>query len=640
MNIEKFDNKEKELIFRPKIRCHVCSEIPIIKEVINGGGISFFINSECLNKHGEFFCALQDYCHDKRQIDKKICHKCQKLQDKVNSKSLLYQVCKECQQFLCSNCYKAHQSKFHNKHHVVNIYELDFLCKEHHSPYIGFCPKCNINICNLCKQRTHSKHEKIILFTNIMPSKEKIRNLSLKIEEQKEQIDELNVILDSFFENVKKAKEYKDNINTNFRLNNQIYNCIDVDNPNYQSILNFDKTIDLDISDISWVTGIQNDLDRFIKFIKSKCSSQKISHNEKKENISKSIIDKELLATFQETIVSNEQKTSLDLIESKLGEKDDDFNDNELLKEIGYKNKKIFKKDEIIGDLKKIYNMDDCNDYLMLADDGLFIYDKDNNDLITYIDINENLEFDEVKALTHYYNKKENKIYLFCGTNTNKIKIYCIDENKEYFYKLIQVLKLENIINIYCNKFGELFILEKDSTSTYNLEDNIYVQNKEYITCENETKNIYPTENYLISTIKEKNNILFYDKNNYTLLFSISNINNDEKTKIFDLSKNLICISFKNKIQVIDTDKKSLCYSYEIQNMNYIENGDVINDKELLLSIDIENKLVMMMLELDNTNKKFNEMKKIEDLQCKLINKISNNKIILYTKYGVNIIGI
>ena len=639
MNDQKLENKEKDLIYKQKIRCHACSEIPIIKEVINGGGTNFFITSECLNKHGEFFCALQDFCHEKRQFEKKFCHKCQKPQGKVNSKSSLFQVCKECQQFLCQTCYKAHYNKFQNKHHVVNLYELDFLCKEHHSPYIGFCTKCNINICNLCKQRTHSRHEKLILYANIMPNAEKIKNLSIKIEEQKKQIDEINTILNSLMKNIDKAKEYKENLNANFNLNNQIYNCINVENPNYQSILNFDKTIDLDITDISWVTGIQNDLDKLIKYIKSKSSTNKSVHSEKKENAINSL-DKDLLATFQETLANKEQKTSIDLIETQIGEKDDDFTDNELLKEIGKKNKKIFKKDEIIGELKNIYNMDDCNNYLLLADNGTFIYDKDSNDLISYIDINENLECDEVNVLTHYYNKKTNKIYLFFGTNTNKIKIYCIDENNEYTYKLIQVLKFDNIINIYCNKNGQLFVLEKDSSSIYKLEDKRFIQEKEYITGENETKNIYPTEKYLIYTIKEKNNILLYDKNNFTLSFTIDNINNDEKTKIFELSKNLICINFKNKIQVIDTDKKSLSYTYEIQNMNCIENGDMINEREILLSINIDNKLVFMILEFDNANKKFNEKKKIKDLECKLITKISNNKVILYTKYGINIIGI
>ena len=52
----------------------------------------------------------------------------------------------------------------------------------------------------------------------------------------------------------------------------------------------------------------------------------------------------------------------------------------------------------------------------------------------------------------------------------------------------------------------------------------------------------------------------------------------------------------------------------------------------------LDNKLIVYILESDTPNKTFKEKKKIEDLECKIIHKIDKNKIILYTKYGVNII--
>ena len=97
-------------------------------------------------------------------------------------------------------------------------------------------------------------------------------------------------------------------------------------------------------------------------------------------------------------------------------------------------------------------------------------------------------------------------------------------------------------------------------------------------------------------------------------------------------------MSFKNIIQVIDIDKKSISFCYDSINMDYIESVDLINDKEILLTSNINNKLITFILELDETNKTFKEKKKIEDLECKLIRKIRKNKIILYTKYGLNIL--
>ena len=123
--------------------------------------------------------------------------------------------------------------------------------------------------------------------------------------------------------------------------------------------------------------------------------------------------------------------------------------------------------------------MNECNNFLALADNGIFIYDQEKNDLLSYIDVNENLEYDEVNALSYYYNKIKKNIYLFIGTNTNKIKIYCIDEINEYSYELIQEIKLENLKNIFCNDIGDLLVIEEKNSSVYKFKDNKYEREKE-----------------------------------------------------------------------------------------------------------------------------------------------------------------
>ena len=633
MTEKKLDEITKQLIYKQKLRCNMCYEIPIIKEINNAGVMSFFISAECLNKHGVYFCTLKDFCSDKNQLDQIKCCICNKSQGKIDYESKLYNYCRECKKFLCSNCIPSHHKKNQN-HHTLKVEHLDFNCKEHSSPFVGFCPKCNINICNACLQKTHSNHGQSIVLNNIMPNQQKLKEATDKIGKQKNEIDEINKILDELLKINNKIKEYQENLNSALKFNNQIINSIDPIKPNYQSILNFDKILDIDISDISWVVELQELLDKFIKFIKSNSSS--ITH-EKTPNPTNNIIDKELMDTFKKSIVDSINKPIINPLEIQNAY---DFTDNELLKEIGNKNKRIIKKEEIIGELKNIYIMNDCNNYLTVADNGLFLYDQETNDLLSYIDINDDMEYDEIKDLTYYYNNNINKIYLFIGTNTNKIKIYCIDINNEYNNELIQVIKVENIKNIFCNKKGDLFVLENNSTSIYKFNDNKYEQDKEFINDENETKNLYSTDNYLIITIKEKEQIIFYNKDNLEEIFSIDKIKNNEQSKIYELSKNIIYVTFKNIIQVIDVEKKNICYIYDKLNMDYIESGDIINDKDFLLSGNSNNKLTTYILELDEPNKTFKEKKKIEDLQCKLIHKIEKNKLILYTKYGVNIIEI
>ena len=632
MNDKKLDEKARQLIFKQKTRCNMCYEIPIIKEIVNGGGLSYFITAECLNKHGVFFCALKDFCSDKNQIDKIKCHNCANIQGIVDFQSKLFHSCKECHKFLCQTCFSAHYKKFQNSHHTTRIDDLDYICKEHGIQYTGFCTKCNINICNFCQQRQHAKHDKKLIFKDIMPLEQKIKEVSDKVETQKGLIDEINKILNDFLKIAnEKIKEYQDNLNSSLKFNNQVFNCIDQKNPNYQSIVNFEKMLNIDISEISWISEIQGLLDKFIKLIKTQSST--ISH-EKTKNTTNNI-DKDLMDTFKQSIIGNTNKPTIDVLQN---EKHYDFTNNELLKEIGKKNFRIYKNEEIIGDLKDIYIMNECNSYLTLVDNGIFIFDQETNDLLSYIDVNDNLEYDEITNLSYYYNKNLNKIFLFLGTNTNKIKIYCINEKNDYSNELIQEIKLENLKNIFCNEKGDLLVFEEKSSSIYKFQDKKYEQEKEFIVEEKETKKLYSTENYLISCLKEKEKLIFYNKKDFEVLFTIDNIKNNENTQIIEISKNLILVSFKNIIQVIDVEKKSISFCHDAINMDYIESVDIFNNKEILLTSNLNNKLITYILELDEANKIFKEKKKIEDLDCKLIRKIGQNKIILYTKYGLNIL--
>ena len=142
----------------------------------------------------------------------------------------------------------------------------------------------------------------------------------------------------------------------------------------------------------------------------------------------------------------------------------------------------------------------------------------------------------------------------------------------------------------------------------------------------------------MIFTEIENESIILYNKDSFEKLFSIEKVNIHEKSKIFELSKELICINCKEKIQIINVKQKNIQTTYDKIKMDYIESVDLFNDKEILLSCNCNNKLITYILGFDVSNATIEEKKKIEDLQCKLIRKIDKNKVILYTKYGINII--
>ena len=80
-NRQEFSEKTKLSIFKKKVRCNLCHEIPIIKEILSSNGVNCFITSECLNHHGLFLCPLKDFCDDKSQLDKIKFSVCNSVQD-------------------------------------------------------------------------------------------------------------------------------------------------------------------------------------------------------------------------------------------------------------------------------------------------------------------------------------------------------------------------------------------------------------------------------------------------------------------------------------------------------------------------------------------------------------------------------
>lgn len=635
MEVDKNNDKKNNTIFKRKIRCEFCHEIPIIKDIIMNNGVNCFISSECLNRHGRF-CPVQDYCDDKFQLDQIKCNECKLVQNVVNSRSKLFIFCKECNKYFCPKCYKSHYKKFAKTHHELYLHELDYKCKEHTGEFSCFCVSCNKNLCPLCYQREHFDHN-VSQYDKIKPNEKLYTDIKLKLEEQKAQISIINQHLDNLVKLINnKIKEYKHNLKMALLFNYQIFNCYNIKRLNYQSIANFSKVIDIDITDIAFIQDIQKECEKFVEMIKSK-SSYKIFSPENKSQTQN--INQELLQTVKTTLCNS--TLSIDeIIDNTKKEDVDGFNDNELLEKIGKKNKRILNKEDLIGKVKKIYSIDSCKIYSLIIDNGVFLYDQKTNDLVNFIDINEGFgEYNEIKLVTYYYNKQENMIYFFIGTQSNRIKIYNISIKDDFEYKLIYELKLDNIINISCNINGQLIILDKNGISIYKNVDNKYEIEKEIKNEENKNlNNLFETKNYLIFTIEGKEEILILEKKDLEKLFYLSDIPTDNNSQFFEIVKDLIGFTFKNKIKVIYIKDKKIYHCYQKENIKYIQCAEVINSDIIFISKKEDNKLILSILKWDDLNKNLKEKDTIEDLDCKMVCKINKNNVIMHTKYGINVI--
>ena len=643
MSDQKISEKAKQFIYKEKIRCSICYEVPIIKEITNTGGATFFITAECLNRHGVLLCAIEDFCSDKTQLSHIKCFNCNTVQGVVDSVASFFYFCKDCNRFFCPKCFRAHYKKFKNTHSISRIDKIDNICKEHDGPFNSFCVDCNMNLCPLCLQRIHFEH-KTLTYSSIMPPANEINEILSKLDQQKAQLDIIYLNLDKFVKFVSdKVAEYKKNINTALKFNTLVYNSLQEKRINYQSIVNIKKVLDIDITDVSFIKDIKDEIDKVVHLISSKSTIKYLSAD-KTLQYSKTL-DKDLLEVVKKTAETIKGRPLLldNLIEENNKEKKeevDDFTESELLKEIGKTNKIILKKEDIFGDIKKIYPIKNLDIYLMIIDNGIFVYDTFNNDLLNYIDINDELKYNEINSITYYYNNIDNILYLLVGTNQNKIKVYSLDVKSDFSHKLLQEISEINLIDIFCNKKNQLLVLDENGLCFYKFLDGKYNKNKYIENDENEKlKKLYETDNYLVFANDKQDKISFYDKNQ--LLFSLD-VPTDEKTKIFEINKNYVCVTNGCKIRVIDMTAKNVCYCYEKINVNYFESIDVFNNKTILLSCDFfkngKSKLVLFILEWDENNKIFKEKKNIDDLDCKLICKVEKQKAILYTIYGVNMI--
>lgn len=632
---EVLDKQTKDLLYTKKTRCNLCHEIPIIKELTHSGGLSYFISAECLNKHGVFFCTLEDFCKDANQFEKLKCNFCNKPQGIIQSKSELFQYCKECKcKFMCPACVASKHKKFKKKHPLMEIQNLDFICYDHQKNYIGFCEQCNINICQQCEPN-HKNHNNKHYYKNDMPKSQKIQEVKEKVNKQKKSIDEINKVLNEI---IKSAQEYLNNLNQDLKLNLQILNCLDTQHLNYQCLKNFDKILDIDFSDISWVDDVNKKLNDFIRIIKDN-KSDIINTPEPKTQTS-SILDKELMDKFQKSMTADKRKVEIEELENQNQNKYDGFSECELLKEIGEKNKNLFKNDDIFGDIKDIYIMPKSKTYLMLIDNGVFLYEQSTNNLLCYIDINDNLEYNEVKSILYSYDNKSNIIYLYIGTN-KKIKIYKIDENEEYKYNLITELKADKFKNFCLNDNLDLFVLLENGYNIFKFKKNMYELDIEHINLKIEKKLLFSVKNYALIYNQEKGELSFIDKNkSFESSFVMNNIKVNDQSKILEINEKLICLSNENILQIIDIEKKNINYIHKLDAIKNIMSFDLINNKQLLVSGNIDGKYFVLILEFNESYSKISDKKKVQNLKCDIIRKINSGLIILFTIYGVNILEI
>ena len=217
-----------------EIICPKCSEQCRIK--IEDYNIKLY---DCKNNHSTIMRIEEFKDSQKIDLSKINCNFCSN-KTMGNSVDHTFFYCKNCKLNICVICREKH-----NKNHsIINYEQKDYSCPLHNDSYFKYCLDCKLNICMLCNQN-HINHRL-----------EPFENLISNPDSKRIELDKLKDEIDIFNNHVKKIinglNQLIENMETYYKIFNNIFNNYNVSNKNYQILKN--------ISQINLNNNIYNDL--------------------------------------------------------------------------------------------------------------------------------------------------------------------------------------------------------------------------------------------------------------------------------------------------------------------------------------------------------------------------------------------
>ena len=220
MNVLVYDrnttNINERIIKSKDIICPKCGELCLL----NFNEYKIELNN-CKNKH-ENIISLNEFENTQNINENKIiCNICN-----INNKGKAYNnkfyICGTCNKNICLLC-----KNNHNKNHILIDYDnKNYLCHKHNETFSSYCEICEENLCFQCDIEHKKCNHKIILYSEIMPNIENIKN---KIKELKNMIDKFNQDIDKI---IGILQNVKNNINNYYIINKNILNNYDIRNRN------------------------------------------------------------------------------------------------------------------------------------------------------------------------------------------------------------------------------------------------------------------------------------------------------------------------------------------------------------------------------------------------------------------------
>ena len=531
------------------ILCSNCFTIPLIDYIINNNEILIKINCPCQNdKLYLIDNFIDNYIIDLSNIN------CSYPKRNLHKKKALF-VSIKTKIYFCNECADIHK-KSDPSDKLINLNELQFICFKHCNIINGYCEFCKINICKNCEYIHMVKNHLILLNPNkldyIFDYLKFYNNNNIKIKYKFKEFNIENLELIGLYIIKYLLKKNNSNIfiglfNYQIRKNflNFFHNVIenylnikinyDVDLINYskkvieeKGILKINKSISCQnnilygqyINNNKLIFITKNNIIKIYNIIKNKIKTLTNKY------CFFSLLDDNHLISLYNNYVDIYDLNKYKLL-NKILLKDYIVNENNkiygfnlnnfvvyysnvylftLIDDNNYMDKVIFECDDIIYNIKKIFN----NDIYLETNDKIYILKEDNFKIININLLNKNyFKFFQLPNYLNSYDKIANK-FLLDYNNKNYIYYGC----KFYIMKI-------NVINY------QIELIETFSKFNNNIFDWI----------------IY---NKFLIILTDKNLIIYYDINTFEQIY-FQKINNSNH-KFYSSPNNEICSIYNKHI--------------------------------------------------------------------------------------------
>ena len=206
-----------------EIICPKCSEQCIIKIQ------DYLVELYCYKCNHSTFMRLDEF-KDSQKLDlaKIKCEICN-VKNMGNSFDHVFFYCQNCKTNICVLCKEKHN----DNHSIIKYEQKNYCCPKHYDSFFKFCLDCKINICMLCNQE-HSNH-----------NLESFEDIISNPDNKRIELDKLKTEINIFNNNVRKIisglNQLIENMETYYKIFNNIFNNYDVKNKNYQVLKNMNQ---------------------------------------------------------------------------------------------------------------------------------------------------------------------------------------------------------------------------------------------------------------------------------------------------------------------------------------------------------------------------------------------------------------